>query len=479
MRREMSENTLLLSGSTTSARFLYASYFFAAWGDRMWEFAAIIFLMDLFPDTLLPSSLLGFAETAAGIVGSTAIGAYIDRTNRLTVVRLSVAAQNVSIAVAGAIFYVALSYVDSWSRRVKWMAFAALCICACVARWASSMNKIALHKNWLVVLAHDNSELQTKLNANMRRVDLICSIVAPLAVGVLSSLSTNAMACVMISAWSTASFFVEWFLNGLVYARVPALHVQRQSILDAVESAIPSGLASNRDRAIDDRPLQESLSPQQQQLRSPLLDAQPHHSTASSIGVYVRHPVFLASLAYCLLYVSCLSFGGIMVAYLKTLGLSDALLAGGRAIAALVGVFATVIAPIMIQNIGLLRSGVIAVWLQFLCLAPLVVVGFILLNEHSRAFMILVFFTICSSRFGLWLFDLIETQLMQELIVPADAGRINGAQEALMNVGYLMSFVLTMVFSNPAQFVYPAIVSVSAVASCAICFSIFVRRHGS
>ena len=28
---------------------LYASYGLAAWGDRMWEFASVVFLLDLFP----------------------------------------------------------------------------------------------------------------------------------------------------------------------------------------------------------------------------------------------------------------------------------------------------------------------------------------------------------------------------------------------------------------------------------------------
>jgi iron-regulated transporter 1 len=117
------------------------------------------------------------------------------------------------------------------------------------------------------------------------------------------------------------------------------------------------------------------------------------------------------------------------------------------------------------------------VWLQLLCLAPLVIIGFFFLNEHSEVFMVLVFVTICSSRFGLWSFDLVETQLMQEMVLAADAGRINGAQEAFMNIGYLLSFVLTMVFSDPTQFVYPAVVSVGAIAMCAMCFCTFVARR--
>jgi iron-regulated transporter 1 len=210
-----------------SAAFIYISYFFAAWGDRMWEFAAIIFLLDLFPGTLLPSSLLGLAETGAGILGSTVIGAYIDRTNRLTVVRQSVVAQNLSITAAGVLFFIALRNTDSWSSSTMWWVFGGLSLCACVARWASAMNKISLHKDWLVVVAHGDSTVQSRLNASMRRVDLMCSVLAPLAIGLVSSLTSSAVACMAISVWSAASFVIEWYVNGWVYAHVPALHVKK------------------------------------------------------------------------------------------------------------------------------------------------------------------------------------------------------------------------------------------------------------
>jgi iron-regulated transporter 1 len=210
-------------------------------------------------------------------------------------------------------------------------------------------------------------------------------------------------------------------------------------------------------------------------------------TTASVQGLraYVHHPVFLASLGYCLLYISCLSFGGIMVAYLKALGVTDAWLAAGRAIAALVGVCATAATPVMIKRMGLLRTGMLAVLSQTACLVPLLI-GLIVMGGASddsapapASFVALVFITICSSRFGLWSFDLVETQLMQEMVEAADVGRINGAQEAFTNIGYLFSFVLTSIFADPMQFVYPAAVSVGAVAGCAVCFAVFQARRSA
>ena len=45
----------------------------------------------------------------------------------------------------------------------------------------------------------------------------------------------------------------------------------------------------------------------------------------------------------------------------------------------------------------------------------------------------------------------------------SEAGIVNGAQESLMNVAYILSFILTIVFNDPAMFVVPATISFGAV----------------
>jgi iron-regulated transporter 1 len=458
--------TPLYNNAYRSAVYLYTSYFFAAWGDRMWEFASVVFLLDLFPNTLLPSSLLGFIETAAAIICSTSIGIFIDRTNRLTVIRTSVVAQNGSICVAGVIFFVALSNSSQWSSIIMWSIFSSLCLCACFAKWASSMNKISIHKDWIVVLANGDFDWQTRLNANMRRIDLICSIVAPLVIGVVATLSTTSFASLVISGWSAASLFIELYLNGWVYSNIPALHLKPVFPFQTSNENETSASSDN----------QSYVNPNiDRLLLLPSSTSRPTRCLAT-IQAYINHPVFFASLAYCLLYLSCLSFGGIMVAYLKTKGLNDAWLAGGRAIAACVGVMATLIEPIMVKRVGLLVSGLISIWLQAICLLPLMG-AFLLIKQDSLSFMITVFVAICSSRFGLWAFDLVETQLMQEKVLHQDAGKINGAQESLMNVGFLLSFVLTIIFSDPTQFFYPTAISIGAVVLSAIIFTVYYWRH--
>ncbi len=56
--------------------------------------------------------------------------------------------------------------------------------------------KLALHKDWVVVVSDKNSVQLTELNASMRRVDLLCAIGAPLAVSMFSAYASTAIALV-------------------------------------------------------------------------------------------------------------------------------------------------------------------------------------------------------------------------------------------------------------------------------------------
>jgi iron-regulated transporter 1 len=424
----------MVSAAFSTAYCLYFSYFFAAFGDRMWEFASVVFLLDLFPDTLLPPSLLGLIENSVGILLSGKVGAFIDTNNRLITIRYSILGQNLACFTASLLLFFGIINSTQWSQRSLWGIFSILVLCACLAKLSSSMNKIALYKDWLIVIAAGDTAYQTKLNATMRRIDLICSTVAPLFVGIISTATTSSAACLFIAAWSGCSIFVEYWLNLWVYNKIPALHNKAISVNSAGGTA--------------------------------------KLSTITIFQQYFNHPVLLASLSYCCLYISALSFGGIMISWLKTEGLSDAWLSAGRAIAAVVGVLGTLITPIMVRKLELTRAGTVSIFLQLICLLPLMF-GFIFLGQSSLNFMILVFFSICASRFGLWGFDLCETQLMQERVQLEKSGIINGAQESLMNGGYLLSFVLTIVFSEPQQFIYPAFISFGAVLLATILYAVY------
>lgn len=66
----------------------------------MWEFAAVLYIMELFPDTLLYSGLFGFCETLTAVILGTHIGASVTKHNRKQFVRWTILTQNCSIVAA-------------------------------------------------------------------------------------------------------------------------------------------------------------------------------------------------------------------------------------------------------------------------------------------------------------------------------------------------------------------------------------------
>lgn len=87
---------------------------------------------------------------------------------------------------------------------------------------------------------------------------------------------------------------------------------------------------------------------------------------------YTRHKIFLASLSLALLYLTVLSFGGVMISYLKLVDYPDYLLGIMRAVAAGMGILATYLMPILSRRIGIVRTGLWSLWSETLALIPVV-----------------------------------------------------------------------------------------------------------
>lgn len=72
------------------SRRLYVSHALSTWNSRVFEFGAFLFLAHIFPQTLLPASVYALARAASAALFSPWLGSYIDRADRLRVVRQSI-----------------------------------------------------------------------------------------------------------------------------------------------------------------------------------------------------------------------------------------------------------------------------------------------------------------------------------------------------------------------------------------------------
>lgn len=452
------------------ANLVSTAYFFSAWGDRMWEFASVLLVLDIFGDTLLPSSLFGFVEALVSIVAGSFVGTYIDTNDRLVVMRTSVLYQNIAVCASALVFFFALYDKNYWTIEWKWVLFSFTLPFAILAKIMSTMNKICIHKDWLVVLSGGIKQEQTRLNTFMRRIDLICSIVSPLLIGLISSYSSSATSALFLLGWSVASGVLEYNLNAWVFHNVPALQNKLEKRQEELQTALqtaekgeevarPSSMEGEDGAAVNGKGDDS--------------DSSCCTSLQVAVAAYMQHRVFFASLAYSMLYISVLSFGGIMISFLKLIGIDDVWLAVGRGIGAGVGVSATYAAPIIISGMGLVNAGLLSIWLQVLCVMP-TFFALLFLDFYSQTFAVLIFASLASSRFGLWAFDIMETQIMQDHVANNERGLINGVQDSFMNMGYLLGFVITMVFSSASQFAYPGCISFASIFLAAIIYSYYV-----
>ena len=69
---------------------LYTSHFLSTWNSRSFEFASVLFLAHIYPNTLLYLSLYAIVRSASAIILSPMIGRAIDKYARVWIVRLSI-----------------------------------------------------------------------------------------------------------------------------------------------------------------------------------------------------------------------------------------------------------------------------------------------------------------------------------------------------------------------------------------------------
>ncbi|KAK7417832.1 hypothetical protein QQX98_004306 [Neonectria punicea] len=118
---------------------LCVSHFLSAWNSRLFEFGSVLFLTAIYPGTLMPVSVYALVRAAAAIALSPALGLWIDGADRLVVV-------------------VELTEGDNLARQ--------------------------------------------NLNAQIRRIDLICKLLSPFVIASIDEVST------VVAIWTTMAMTV-------------------------------------------------------------------------------------------------------------------------------------------------------------------------------------------------------------------------------------------------------------------------------
>ncbi|KAJ4350911.1 hypothetical protein N0V95_004305 [Ascochyta clinopodiicola] len=435
---------------------LYISHTLSTWNARTFEFGAVIFLAAIFPGTLFFASCYALFRSAAAAVFGSWIGSLVDSNNRLHVVRQSIVWQRLSVALSCLILIVLLAG-KSQGGLVLYGLFAAVVALAGVEKLAFVANTVAVERDWIIVVSDSLGVDRQELNSAMRRIDLVCKLIAPLGIGLLDGYSTR-LAIWIVFGQNAVSVLVEYFAIAQVYAAVPELGHGKQQNTTAASAETTHAPAGTH--AV---PSRSTLHVLKDNLR-PWKD-------------YFQNPAFLASFSLSLLYLTVLSFASQMTTYLLTLGFTSTHVSLMRLSAVILELSATCAAPLLMNKIGAVRSGLWFINEQLLSIIlAITFFAATTTHPHLKIASLALVAGVALSRLGLWGFDLCVQYLVQEDIPLSSRGSFSATEMSLQNVFELLSFATTIIFYRPEDFKYPVYISGAAVAVSAACFAAFVRQ---
>ncbi|KAF4674730.1 hypothetical protein FOL47_008780 [Perkinsus chesapeaki] len=379
-------------------RNLYVSHALSTIGDRIWQFAVPLLLVDIFPFTLLPTAIFVFFTGLAKAALLPFLGRIVDSTDRLLVAKMGSFVQNAAIAISMVLLFVLDIVTDSHSHH-PWTAssialYVVFLIVGITGDVISSVATINVEKNWVMIIVEDTCsvdptenpmDLQTHLNSILRRIDLVAKMASPLVIGLLltGGRSTVIRGLVAVGGWCLLTAWPIYATWKRVYDTYPGLRV---------------------------KPTAGEAPPARSNILAVLW---------SSWASYSRHPVFLASLSYCFLHFTVLSdHHPLTTAFLAEENMSPFALGVARAAGSISGILATAIWPKIVKTChdDSVRAGGLALWAFWGCIT-LIAIEFAFHTPIETAFMLTM---IVISRMFLWQFDLANVAIIQRLVAQSE-----------------------------------------------------------
>lgn len=454
--------------------YLYVGHFLARWGARMWEFSVGLYMINIWPDSLLFTAIYGVTESGSTALFGSVVGKWVDRFTYLQVLKVWLLTQNLSFMVAGGTVATLLIY--SGLKSTDFMAFISLIvltnISGAVGVLSSLAGTILIEREWVVVIASGQPpETLTKMNSVIRRIDLICKLFAPVCTGFIISFISLKASAMILAIWNVVSVWLQYYLLMSVYNGIPSLsesNQKRRKKLVSTDSL--EGMSEERENLLSN---EGSLTTRESYRRRKIIERIRRLPYIDAWVIYLQQEVVLPGVALALLYFTVLSFGTLMTAALEWRGIPAYVIGIARGVSAIVGIAATFVYPVIHSRISTLRTGLWSIWTQWpillVCVASIWV-----RNNIVSAWMLMG--GVAASRLGLWMFDLAVIQQMQDCVPESDRCVVGGVQSSLQSMLDLLSYVMGIIISNPKDFGILTMMSFLSVSLAALLYSFHIYR---
>ncbi|XP_028249033.1 solute carrier family 40 member 1 isoform X2 [Parambassis ranga] len=437
------------------------------------------------------------------------------------VAQTSLLVQNSCVIVCGILLMVVFQFkeqlVELYNGWILTTCYILVISIANVANLASTATSITIQRDWVVVVAGQDSSKLADMNATVRIIDQLTNILAPMLVGQIMAFGSHFIGCGFISGWNLCSMCLEYALLWKVFQKTPALAVkagQKDGQQELKQLSPSKELENGQSPEESSQPLMNETSavaqPDSPKQRGCCYQVtEPLRTLKAGWVAYYNQNIFFAGMSLAFLYMTVLGFDCITTGYAYTQGLNGSVLSLLMGASAVSGICGTVAFTWIRKKCGLIRTGFISGVVQLSCLmlcvasvfAPgssldLSVSPFQDLYSHfmgekalpeadhsltsgnittdapaeampplqSYMSVSLLFAGVIAARVGLWSFDLTVTQLIQENVIESERGVINGVQNSMNYLLDLLHFIMVILAPNPEAFGLLVIISVSFVA---------------
>jgi iron-regulated transporter 1 len=286
-------------------------------------------------------------RTIALILFSSSVGRWVDQSpNRLKTLLSTISVNRTSVLCASVLWFFIIQPENgddlslfSGSRSLgispsfwKDIIFAVVIAMGILEGLSASGNMLSMERDWIVTAASPNGQPYdlTHLNSSMRRIDLICKLIAPIAISIVISMAHIRIGVVVVSIMSVISWAVECWCARRVWFRNPRLQAPKTvANRDSPDSITSPGPASFLSRA-----------------------SQSIWTYAADFRMYFSSPVWIPSLCLALLHISVLAYNATFITYLLAMGFSLDLITFARAAGSMVEISSTVVTPFGVKYLG-------------------------------------------------------------------------------------------------------------------------------
>uniref|UniRef100_A0A8C1VTT1 Solute carrier family 40 member n=1 Tax=Cyprinus carpio TaxID=7962 RepID=A0A8C1VTT1_CYPCA len=489
-------------------------------GDRMWNFALAVLLVELYRNSLLLTAVYGLVVAGSVLLLGAIIGDWVDKNPRLKVAQTSLVVQNSAVISCGVLLMAVFQFKEQltilYSGWLLTTCYISVNTIANRANLASTATSITIHRAWVVVVAGDDRGKLADMNATVRIIDQLTNILAPMLVGQIMAFGSHFIGCGFISGWNLISMCLEYFLLWKVYQKTPALAFkagQKDTDDQEMKHLNVQKEIGNNESPVEGSQLMNETAEVKKNTSCCYQMTEPIRTFKDGWVAYYNQSIFFAGMSLSFLYMTVLGFDCITTGYAYTQGLNGSVLSLLMGASAISGICGTVAFTWIRKKCGLIRTGFISGVAQLSCLIlcvasvfapgspfdlsvspfdevlkhlfgdsgslregptlvptvePQIQINATVFEEapqvESYMSVSLLFTGVIAARIGLWSFDLTVTQLIQENVIESERGVINGVQNSMNYLLDLLHFIMVILAPNPEAFGLLVIISVSFVA---------------